>query len=385
MRRARAGLTAALLLVLAALTPAASAAPQSAPQVIGGGGNYGPAAVALEFGEFGNQFTCTGSLWRPTIVITSAHCLEADKPGEFFRPRAILVWPPGGSTDRLPAAVEVTDVVVRKDWQDVDDELKAVGRDIAMLVLSRPVGQPYYSRLATPMEVQALTWNQAKADFAGYGITAPKSDPDAPSPALPKSLSSTFLRGYNGGPWAFDVAADGTSGTCLGDSGGPWMAVVAGTRVLVGPLSGTSGAPCGEPMRAYDTYANGAVASANRQAVKKALRLAGEQPDEVPTTCIKGPDLDRNCWDGRAWEYSFCWDVPRAELWWATGADNWNRIARTRGSRDEDLCEDPGIPYAVTFRQIVPAGKTRQAYSVRIPKQAGNPREVRDDFTATVR
>lgn len=380
MTRYRTAVAALLVTALATSSPAL-AVPAVSPQVINGFGNSNAAAVAL---AFENEYTCTGSLWRPRIVITAAHCVHTED-GARYTPRSIGVWPPGASTRGLSAPVMVTDIVMHKDWEPDFDDPRQIARDVALLVLNRPLAQPYYDRLATPDEVAALSWNEAKVDFAGYGQTEPASDPDAGAATEPSSLQSTLLWGYFGGNRVpYDVAINGDSGSCKGDSGGPWMSVVGGERVLIGPLSGTLGAPCEAPESADETFETGPVAAANTKLLKRALKLAGEEPDQVPTTCIKGPELDRTCWDGRAWVYSYCWDQPRAELWWATGAGNWTRLETINGPRDRNLCEDPDTPYLIEFRRIVPAGKTRQAYSVRIPKQAGNPREVRDDFTATV-
>lgn len=366
-------LTAATVTVSAA----AAAASASTPTVIGGAPDTSTAAVAL---DIGGDYSCTGSLWRPRILVTAAHCLQRED-GSYFPAEAITMWAPGSSTAGAPSQVKVTDVVVDTDWASAEESYEAVGRDLAFVILDAPLGTPYWSRLATPMEVATLTWNSAPADFVGYGITTPSVDPRAELAANPGALSSNFWPSYQSGVQSFEVEGDGIKGTCGGDSGGPWMGMVAGQRVLVGPLHGGQGAPCDKPEGPGETWDDGAVASANTDLTSVALRLAGEQPDVVPTTCIKGPETPRECWPGRAWEYSFCWDVKKAELWKWNGGDDWRRIDRFTAWKDLDEC-NAKTPYLITFRRI--EAKKNQWYSVKVPKQPGNNEATWDDFKATV-
>lgn len=367
------------LIAVATIAAAAGAASASArtPTAIGGAPDNTTAAVAL---DIGGEYSCTGSLWRPNLLVTAAHCVVGDD-GSTHSPSQISVWAPGADSTGPASTVKVTDVVVDADWESADSSYEAVGRDVAFLVLDGALGTPYWSRLATEMEAAALTWNSARAEFSGYGITSPSVDPRAELSALPTSLVSNFWPSYMSGIDSFEVAGDGVSGTCGGDSGGPWMGYVAGTRVLVGPLHGGQGAPCSKPKPADETWDDGGVASANTDLTSVALRLAGQQPDVVPTTCIKGPDTPRECWKGRAWEYSFCWNAKKAELWKWNGGDDWNRIERLTGWKDRDEC-DGTSPYLITFRRI--EAKKSQWYSVKIPQQPGNSEAMWDDFKATV-
>lgn len=376
--RMGAAVGASVTLVAALAAPATAALPAAQPAVIGGEGGASPAVVALDFAE---SYACSGSLWRARIIVTAAHCVQDDN-GATYDPSTITLWAPGSNTTGPPADVAVTDIVVDTNWEVADSDYERVGRDVALLVLDKPLGTPYYARLATEMEAATLTWNSAAADFAGYGITTPSVDPRAELAAVPTTLSSTFVPSYQGGVDSFEVSGDGIRGTCGGDSGGPWMGDVAGTRVLVGPLSGGRGAPCDRPQPPDKTFDEGGVASANTDLTSVALRLAGEQPDAIPQTCIKGPDLKRTCWDGRAWEYQYCWDVKKAELWRNTGGDRWKRIERLTGWKDRDICGDPKTPYVITFRQITPTRS--QWYSVKIPKQGSMKEPYWDDFRATV-
>lgn len=346
------------------------------PHVIGGQPDSSQAAVAL---DIAGEYACSGSLWRPQIVVTAAHCVvRAD--GTIYSADTLHVWAPGADTTGPSSQVKVTDVVVDADWESAASDYEMVGRDVAFLILDGSLGTPYWSRMATPMEAAALTWNSSRAQFAGYGITTPSVDPRAELANRPTSLVSHFWPSYESGIDSFQVAGDGVVGTCGGDSGGPWMGTVAGARVLVGPLHGGQGTPCDKPQPEDETWDSGGVASSNTDLTSVALRLAGEAPDSVPKTCIKGPDVERTCWDGRAWEYSYCWGAKKAELWRLTDARTWKRIDRLTGWKDSECAKS--APYLITFRQVEPKRST--LYSVKIPRQAGIGEVTWDDFQATV-
>lgn len=372
LRRSAAIAVGSGLLAVVPLLPAQAVT----PQVIGGQADSSPAAVALKMAD---EWSCSGSLWRPNIIVTAAHCL-VDDDGASITAEQIRMWSPGANTSGEPSSVRVTDIVVDVNWESAESSYEATGRDVALLILNAPLGIPYWSRMATEMEAAALTWNSARAEFSGYGITTPSVDPRAELASVPTSVASTYRPSYTFGVDSFEVNGDGVVGTCGGDSGGPWMGTVAGERVLVGPLSGGQGAPCDKPQPLDKTWDDGAVASANTDLTSVALRLAGQQPDVVPTTCIKGPDTKKQCWDGRAWEYSYCWDVKKAELWRWMGGDDWKRVDRLTGWKEKEC--GTKTPYRIIFRGI--ESKKSQWYSVKIPKQTGNTGVTWDDFKATV-
>jgi len=364
---------------LASAAPVAATEPDVQPRVINGD-LYPPlsgAAVALET----SFVACSASLWKPGIAATAAHCLE-DEAGNIVAPEDITLWPPGADTSGPPAAVKVTDIVVDDTWLTyADDDDEATARDLAFLVLNQPLGAPAWTRMATPMEAAALTWNSARAEFVGYGQTSPTVDPNATLDALPGGLVSRLTWGYNTGLGTFRVPGDGERGTCKGDSGGPWMSRLGNEILYLGPLSYGQGLPCDKPEPPNDTYEEGPVASANTDLVDVALATAGESATDVPRTCIKGDDIKRQCWDGRAWEYEYCWDVKRAELWkWQKG-DKWKRVDRFTGTKEVDYCGKKS-PYLITFRGI--ETKKNTWYEVYLPKQKGSDQEAFDPFKVTV-
>ena len=112
-----------------------------------------------------------------------------------------------------------------------------------------------------------------------------------------------------------------------------------------------------------------------------ALATAGESPTALPRTCIKGDDIKRQCWEGRAWEYEYCWDVPKAELWQWQRGDKWKRVDRLTGTKDVEYCGKKS-PYLITFRGI--ETKKNTWYEVYLPKQKGSAQEAFDPFKVTV-
>jgi hypothetical protein len=234
--------------------------------------------------------------------------------------------------------------------------------------------------MATPMEAAALTWNSVATDFVGYGITTPRVDSKALLAANATAMKAPLLPSYYGNIGAFQVQGDGRTGTCGGDSGGPWMVRAAGLLLYLGPLSGGQGAPCDKPKPIDETFDQGAVASANTDLMQVALAATGDQADVLSRTCIKGKDVDRECWDGRAWEYSYCWSHPKAELQRWLGGNRWKTVDRLTGWKDETCGKK--FPYRIVFRQLEP--KRTTWYDVVIPKQKGLSDPYYDRFKVTV-
>jgi len=368
--------TAALVLGVAFGHPA-HAVPEVSPRVIGGIPNPPLATAAVAFET--STFACTASLWRPRLLATAAHCLYDDE-GNRVDPEDITLWSPGASTTTSPSSVRVTSIIMDESWDDTEDDDEATGRDFALLVLDAPLGTPAWSRMATPDEVAALTWNGADASYVGYGVTSPRVDPNGVLSTAPEGYNASFTWGYDGGIGAFTLPGDGVRGTCGGDSGGPWMSKVGTQLLYIGPLSGGSGLPCDKPESPEETFDTGAVASANIDITRVGLSAIGEGPDVVPTTCIRGEDVEEQCWEGLAWEYEYCWGAKKAQLWKVINGKR-ARVGTYTGYKD-DACTKKN-PYLVIFRRIELSPSAK--YEVVLPKQRGLSRAARDPFTATVR
>jgi hypothetical protein len=101
----------------------------------------------------------------------------------------------------------------------------------------------------------------------------------------------------------------------------------------------------------------------------------------MPQTCIKGRDVEKTCWKGRAWEYDYCWAWPKLELQRWLGGSKWKTVDRLDGWKDTDIC-GKSAPYRVIFRQIEP--KRTTWYDVVAPKQRGLSEERYDRFKVTI-
>lgn len=370
-----------LALALAAIMAAGSGPAQAAglpavwPGVIGGtpGSPVASAAVALDLGNS----ECTGSLWRPRIVITAAHCVSDSEGIEpDVQPGDVRIYAPGADKRNGPTSIRVTQILFDPAWtsESADDEPSE--RDIAFLILDAPLGTPTWVRMATPAEVIDIARNGTPVEYVGYGLTGPRNDPNADGSPVPLSLMTRLAGRYAGGMGDFSTVGDGVRGTCAGDSGGPFLAVIGGQLVYLGPLSGGLGHPC-EPEN-DDPMDDGAVAAGMGELAQRALAAAGEGPDSPPTTCIEGADVDRACVSGMVWTYDYCWSGKRASLQMKT-AGGWKTVARVTGKRNGDCDRD--TPYEIVFSQT--ASQPKASYRIVLPRQPGLRRGGVDPFTVT--
>lgn len=352
---------------------AAPAALATAPQVINGtpGSPLSAAAVALELGDS----NCTGTLWRPRIIITAAHCVSGENEPT-VRAEDISVYPPGADRSGDYAGVRVVQVIFDPSWIKASPDNEESERDIAFLILDSPLGIPVWSRMATPDEVVALSQSRAEVEYVGYGLTGPRDDPNSESSLVPLSLKVRLAPSYGGGVGEFVTTGDRVHGTCAGDSGGPFLATLGGQVLYVGPLSGGLGFPC--ESEDDDPSDSAAVASGMGELVAKALAAVGDSADSAPTTCIAGPDVDRECWAGRAWTYDYCWGGRKALLQQRTSA-GWTTIARTNAKRSSACGRK--TPYEISFQR---AADTPSAdFRVYVPRQSGIRANRVDPFTVT--
>lgn len=361
-RRAAAALTACLVIAVSAASPGAAVPVSGAalPRVINGtpGHPFAAAAVALETPDY----YCTAALVAPRLLLTAAHCINGEGAGaKGVPPRDITVFPPGADRRSGAAKVAVIEIVYNPQWSESVD-------DIAYLVLDQALGTPIVSRLATPAEVAELSAARAVVTYVGYGLTGPRNVDESQVSDAPLAVSQPLTTGYRGGRGVFQTRGDGRSGTCAGDSGGPWLVQRGSELLLVGPLAGGSGLPCDEPESPADTGEEGTVAAAHDELLQRALARAGAAAGATttptaPTTppgptgdpvgavsrvCLRGPDVKRTCTEGAEWTYRYCWNGPRAVLE-RFSASGWTTVARVRGERNPDC--NRRFPFEVVFQQ----------------------------------
>jgi hypothetical protein len=356
--------------ILALAPPVESA--DITPRVINGTAEpfYGRAAVAIETPET----YCTAGLWKPRVLVTAAHCVIGEgRKGSAIAPSDLTVFKPGAARKAGPAPVSVTEIIV-------DSRRSGIRNDIAFLVLSAPLGTPIITRLATPAEVVSLTKAGATVHFIGYGLTGSSSDPNSDVSDLPLGVTEVLdVDSESGGIGSFETVGNGQRGTCVGDSGGPWLAQVGAEVLYLGPLVGGSGPPCDDPQ---DTaWAAGAIASAHGKFIARALLASGETAAFAPAsavTCTKIRGSESACVNGTSWVYDRCWSGSKASLEkWVAGV--WKRFQSTTAQRSSKCGKRD--PYNVVFRGVESAGTAR--FRVVLSRQTGLRRNATEQFSVT--
>jgi len=203
----------------------------SRPRIIGGYGavqsDWPFMAFVLHFDASGNpDFSCTGTVVAPNVVLTAGHCAVDESTGLTLNPSGFAIAT--GSVDWTNTAQRqvsaVSRVIVNPYYDSISDE-----SDAALLVLSDPTTAP-----AIPLATSADNYLEqagSGALIAGWGQTY-FGDP----------LIQTYLQwaptvvqssGYCSGLKSdFDASSelcavnppDFLTGTCDGDSGGPLAA-----------------------------------------------------------------------------------------------------------------------------------------------------------------
>ncbi len=364
--------TALLTLVGLALTASVTSAPAEASigRVINGTTNppLGGAAVLLE----SDTGYCTGSLVLPNLVVTAAHC--------FFDGGAVTsaasdwqVYPPGVNTSTTaPSTVRPIQLLISPAYQR-DEE--ASGLDVAYLVLDGALATPVISRVATVDEVRQLADAGAVLEQAGYGQTLPRAVTEAPISAVPLGTSAR-IDSFTPKQSLLTVRTDGIVGTCVGDSGSPWMARVGGEVVLVAVLSGGDSPPCEPDEGGRNDFL--APPSAQADLLASAVSAAGATPPAQPRTCLKVKGAKEECTATRTWTYEYCWSGSKYSVQ-QRGAGGWSTVARGK-ARKSSQCERE-YPYLISVTAEAAPGSS--SYRIVVPRQRGVSAIQYDPFTVT--
>lgn len=240
---------------LAALTTPALASDVQ-PNIIGGhdASQPYPGMAALVQDLPGGHFAfCGAYLVSHRYAATNAHCVTTppDQTGHFSTVDAATLHLRIGSPSRTSGGVVVgvEKVLPHADWQWGMIPEKPIA-DVALLRLDQ------YVQLQ-PFEVAPLVRNRAGVRLIGWGVTEPSGE--GPLPNDLQELDTHLLppsRCAAGGITAGELCVanpNGTDGPCAGDSGGPGLQRIPGTKrwAVLGSTSRGTAMFCGTSPAIY--------------------------------------------------------------------------------------------------------------------------------------
>ena len=259
-----------LIRVLAAATVLAvgATAPAARVSAIYGGEqavDEGAVVPVTSFPSSRSVGWCSGVLWKPRIVLTSAHCVVADGTSTAYSTALVRVGRPGtvrGDGDLFyPVAIVTPPDFVNRTF--VTDQ------DFAALVFDRDIGTTNVTRLATASEASAWAAAGAVLDLVGYGTASPVSNNPL---VLRTSLAVSGAPVRSGYQW-LELRATEEHGACPGDSGGGVLVQLpTGERLLAGIIAGGR-SPCTRSSPPFTTVA--AMPVGFLAILDRALALAG--------------------------------------------------------------------------------------------------------------
>lgn len=202
---------------------------------------YATALVSLSANNYG---ICTAAVWKPTVLMTAAHCVIDANTQNYIDPSTFAVVNPGGPFRVTTAGVEgaaparVVRSFVVDGFRLNGSEVPA--NDIAFVTLDRPIGTTTFTRLATTVELARWLTDGVPVSAIGYGFPSPdRRVTDVPrEAALPLTRVVDDFRGSSG----LAILSTKSAGidACSGDSGGPRFVDEFGARILLGNIAGGS-------------------------------------------------------------------------------------------------------------------------------------------------
>ncbi|HVV86107.1 MAG TPA: trypsin-like serine protease [Kofleriaceae bacterium] len=198
-----------------------------ADEVIGGqvtpDGMYpGVGGLLYDLGE-GPQLGCTGTLISPTVVLTAAHCVDPQLGGD-----ELVGFTFAHDTVTAPPPMITVDHKVRHEQFDLQADIPpGLGHwyDIGLVFLAQPVTDVAPVKLPRPTDKPSLVAD-ADLTIVGYGRTSNETgDVGVMHDAATKLVSL--------GDFELQVAGgNGQPQNCNGDSGGPALVELDGTRTV---------------------------------------------------------------------------------------------------------------------------------------------------------
>ena len=260
---------------------------------------YATALISVKGNSFG---ICTAGIWKPTVLMTAAHCVIDDATGGPIDPATFVVVPPGspfalvGGGVQGATGIRVTGTYVVDGFQLRGTDVPA--DDIAFVTLDQPIATTTFARLATTLELARWVGQGTPIAAIGYGFPSPtQRRTDIPREAsLPIIRVQEDFRGSSG----LAILSSKGSGidACSGDSGGPRYAVDPAGPLLVGNIAGGScnGLPgvgvIGFTGMSYRPLANRALAAAGMPTISSAPTEVRSAIVDQSTTVWWQPPVD---------------------------------------------------------------------------------------------
>ena len=269
------------------LLAAAPASAEISHKIVGGGATttqVHPWQVAI-LTEGGGQY-CGGSLIRPRVVLTAAHCLYPPSPFELTPPLDVAVA--GASNLNDPTQGFESEIVAAVPHPSYSPTLGSDGgNDVGLLLLADPVPPSFGTPIKLAGPDEGSLWRQGDpATVTGYGRTVENG------PASPFLLAAGVpmisddqcaqLYGFAFNPSTMVCAGHLAGGidACQGDSGGPLTVPAFGGEGGLVRLAGvvSFGDGCARP-NAPGVYSR--IGSDPLQAFVQATVNTSEDPGDV--------------------------------------------------------------------------------------------------------